>query len=276
MIEIKDSYEEMNPEEREDALFREIMKKTLDYEIAEAYKDIEESERRGEQIVPDGADERILRAVREEAKRPESWGELEYVPQTTSRHIRKFRPLKYLMTASVAVCMTIAVSVSALAMSPDLRNMLWSVFTTTNEKATDFRLSYSGNEESLASETSTELTDFEVSWLPQGFELINNTNFPDNYIAYKFSDKNDNTIEISRMTGDNSALSIDTEDAVISEANINGQHATISENLDEAGKTQIIITWADKEDGTFYKVTAHGVSESEVLRVANNITDKEN
>lgn len=274
MIEIKDSYEEMNPEEREDALFREIMKKTLDYEIAEAYKGIEEIERRGEQIVPDGADERILRAIREQ--QTESGGEPEYLPQTTSRHVRKLRPLKYLMTASVAVCMTIAVSISALAMSPDLRNMLWSVFTTTNEKATDFKLSYSENEESLASETSTELTDFEVSWLPQGFELINNTNFPDNYIAYKFSDKNDNTIEISRMTGDNSVLSIDTEDAVISEANINGQHATISENLDEAGKNQIIITWADKNDGTFYEVAAHGVSESEVLRVANNITDKEN
>lgn len=104
--------------------------------------------------------------------------------------------------------------------------------------------------------------EYEVTYLPEGFEIISQTITPAG-IDIDYADANNNIIMMSQDVIE-ASISIDTENAEVYSCDVNGYTAMVS-----VKKNKIVVIW--KVDGYFISISGKGVSEDEMLKVARSI-----
>lgn len=175
--------------------------------------------------------------------------------------------VKILNYIAVAVCLTVLLTATALAVSPTLREQILSLLITTSEKSTDFNFLYNGRLESPADYTVGEVQDFTIGWIPEGF-MFEKEERMHSEIIYRFQTVEEQYLTIQKATGEAITFSVDTEDAEVSHIVIHGKSALVSEKQD-----CIIITWAEEETATIFCISGEGVAKEDIIKVARNIQE---
>lgn len=248
-------------EEREDEIFREIMLKVEAYRVQQAEQEIAEYRASGKNIVPDGADERMLRAIREEARRLER--EKNQKPELPHKK-RKLLSLSGMHKRVIAVAAAVAL-VGAVGASADKLDF-FSVNQTERNSITEIK--YSLN-------TLLSPYDYhpsELGYVPDGMEEESeSTEDMSNYIIYKGD--NGSYIDFEKYFIVGQSFSYNSEGAVKETVAVNGDDdAVFSSRTTEDGETENTLIWTDWNSQ--YSIISN-LDKDEMIKIANNVTTSE-
>lgn len=185
--------------------------------------------------------------------------------------VRRFNKKRFAKTASrvaVAACLTVSLTATAFAASPTLRNHVLNLLITTTEQSTDFTFSYDEQTSVLMDYATGEVQDFIIGWLPDEFIFEKEERYSDQ-IIYSFYTTDEKYLSIEKITNTGTTFGIDTEDCQISYVPIRGQSALVSEK-----ENDVILTWAEPDNATFYCVTGEGVEKQDIVKIAQNIQEQ--
>lgn len=246
-------------EEREDEIFREIMLKVEAYRVQQTEREIAEYQASGKNIVPDGADERMLRAIREEAKRLEREKQQELPPKQ-----RKLLRLSGVRRKVIAVAAAVAL-VGAVGASADKLDF-FNVNQTERNSTTEIK--YSLN-------TLLSPYDYhpsELGYVPDGMEEESeSTEDMSNYIIYRGDDGSYIDFEKYFIAGQ--SFSYNSEGAVKETVAVNGDDdAIFSSRTTEDGETENTLIWTDWNSQ--YSIISN-LDKDEMIKIANNVTTSE-
>lgn len=174
------------------------------------------------------------------------------------RHVR--RPFKM---ALVTACLIIALSASATAKS----GLLWSFMVTEGENGTNIEMSYNGDERELDSPTDSLVTDFNVTYVPEGY-TFNYKTISVMDIMYEFISTSAETITITKMSPDAAGVILFNDGDDITYETIDDCEAMVSENKKEKA---VIIAWSNDREMCYNEVVSYGISRVEALKVANGL-----
>ncbi|MBQ8555408.1 MAG: DUF4367 domain-containing protein [Clostridia bacterium] len=157
----------------------------------------------------------------------------------------------------VIICLTLLGSI-ALASSESLRVQLLQLLAVTTEEYTLIRLAPTPEPVEVPQAWQG---DYYLTYLPEGFELKCSSN---RTVQYRSPGEEGLSFYFSSM-GMNGRLLIDSEDATVNDVLINNQPAHLVMK-DET----VTICWAIED--CYFIIDAHGLSKSEVIRIAQNVT----
>lgn len=173
-----------------------------------------------------------------------------YIGVTISRFVSK---------VSVVVFVAMLLFTTAFAVSPTFRANTLNLVVETFYDRTDLRFT---NETVSESEVSEQRN---VGWLPTGYTLESQgTDSRGSWLIYKSDDGGEIILEV--YTSESGILSVDTEDAAVRNIEVQNNDAML---ISEGSGIQIV--WADEEMGAFVSLVGEGLSEAELIKVANNI-----
>lgn len=115
-------------------------------------------------------------------------------------------------------------------------------------------------------ESITQSDGFTVSWIPDGFILESETILPDFVTEYKYISTDDSYFYVMKVIGDGTTFSIDTEDAEMRNIKMHGKDAIFTKKGGE-----ITITWEEPEQAALMRVVAVGISEEELMKIAEGV-----
>lgn len=249
-------------EEQEEAVFYFLMDGLARHESEQ----IEEEERRlresGRIAVPRRLNRRMKRFISRTAERLYR-ERAAAVPAARAapvrvRHVR--RPFKM---ALVTACLIIALSASATAKS----GLLWSFMVTEGENGTNIEMSYNGDERELDSPTDSLVTDFNVTYVPDGYSFTSKI-ISVYQIVYEFTTNNDEFIEIIKMSPDGGGGILDTDGTEITYETVHGCKAMVSEDKEEKA---VIMAWSDDTEMSYYQIVSMGTTRNEIIKMADGL-----
>lgn len=240
--ELRMEQQEMLFEQYEDALFAMWMEPVA---RAEGRRLLEENERLKKD--PSAAvPEAVLRRSR----------------QTIARAFRRrtFSSARYvgkrlLYVAALTVLMCVVLVTAAVAVLPNARETLLNLVVEVLDTNTKFVIGGS----------TENLLPLKAKWLPEGFEISERGN--DSMSAWKTYVSGDDYISVYACYGDNTAHSIDTENAYCEDLTIQGMSAQFTDNGYEKH-----ITIFDERAGKVLDVMGEGVAREDLIKVAENLS----
>lgn len=168
------------------------------------------------------------------------------------------RSLRVAAKAMVAVGILSTLFFTAFATSETVRLNTLNLITEVFEEKTSFY---------FADNTENKTSQIYAEWLPNGFLLSKEECGNDASNSWSiYRNMNDGYIYIVRFEGTGSVVSLDTENAQANTKIINGKPATF---IEKDGELQLI--WATKDETTFIRVLGFGVTEEDLIHVANTV-----
>lgn len=239
-------------EQYEDALFSLIMDEVAE---AEGRKAIEENQRLKESdevVIPEELNRRCKQTI---------------LRKTAKNHLRRYRKGfgKILNKVAIVALMTLLLFTTAFATSESFRVKTLNFVMEVFDDRTEIKF--------VPGDTDTDSTavpEITAGWLPEGFELTH-TDMHEANRVYEYANS-DNTayiaVNIMEMTSVN--MTLDTEDAKTLSHQVQGEDAVM---VDKGHIKQLV--WKLQADGTWYCcVIAESISEEDMLKFANNISEK--
>lgn len=162
--------------------------------------------------------------------------------------------MRALHVAAIVVLICTVLMVTAVAMIPNARETLLNLVVEVLDTNTKFAFTPSENALPL-----------NARWLPEGFELSDRGN--DSMSTWKTYVFEDAYISVYICYGDNTAHSVDTENAYCEDLLIQGIPAQFTDNGYEQHVTILI-----EEEGKVVDVMGAGVSREDLIAVAENLT----
>ena len=160
----------------------------------------------------------------------------------------------------IAACMVLVIGISApfaIANIEAIRVKVMKLLIEIQEDHTDLSLV---EDESASFVVPKEWRgEFFPSYIPEGFEVVKLFSHVD---VIDFEDASGDFIEFDEFTED-SATGLDTEDAVLSYATVNGVTSLV---VEKNGKTT--VTWSE---GNHYFIVISSLAKQEVLRIADSV-----
>lgn len=107
----------------------------------------------------------------------------------------------------------------------------------------------------------------ELGWLPEGYELSDASNWTKAIYIAEYTNSEDLRVIISSYEGSSTSMSVDCMDAEINrETTVNGYQGVYIKK----GTRQTVV-WGDTDNDLIYKLTADSVSESDFIRILDNV-----
>lgn len=147
---------------------------------------------------------------------------------------------------------------TAFAVSPTFRTNVLNLVIETFYDRTNLRFTNNSGG------TVVEETHGNIRWLPDGFELKSHSEDSKGSWSTYCSD-NGGEIMIETYYGENGMLSLDTEGADVQNVTIQALNAML---ISEDDVLQIV--WADERNGVFVSIIGMGISEADMIKVADN------
>ena len=192
-------------EQHEDALFALLMEDVAQREGQQALDEMEALARDRAFSIPSGADRACRKTIRS------------YYTGSRYRTVRRlsFRILN--KVAIIALILILALT-TAFAASPTVRRAVLNYVIRIYDDHTDF----SFVEEFDQSTSKVKPIEFEVAWIPDGFELMEE--YSDEISAWQiYQDSSAREIQISIMRGVNQVASLNSENGSMQEVFVGGQ-----------------------------------------------------
>lgn len=237
---------ELLHEQYEDALFALLMDAVADSEGAKALEENSRLQAEPHFQMPDSVDSRSLQTIHR------------HFAKLKRRSVQKYTA-RALGKAMIAVGVASTLFFTAFATSETVRANTLNLISETFVEKTRFH--FSDNQEDPV------VPQISAGWLPDGFELSIDESGNDGTNSWStYKDNKSGFIQITYINGDGSTVSLDTEETHVIKNEINGQKATI---IKKDNETQII--WGIERDATFIRVLGLGITEEDLIHVANTV-----
>ena len=234
----------------EEMLFRLMANKYVAHENERLEKMVEEAEETPEQEVD------IEKIYKRE----------EYKKGKAKRQVRLYRAGSILMIVFAAM-------IASFVTMPTVRAAVFDFFYKVEKDHTDVSAEQEGYVYSAKDETGERNPfhirlekEYEITYLPKGF-FITLDHKDAVGIDREYTDSNDNLIMYSQ-TAEETAMSLDTENADVKNIDINGKTAMMTVKKEKQSST-IGIVW--KMNSCFISITFLNVNEEEALKVARSV-----
>lgn len=256
-------------EEYEDALFALLIGEAMstyqeEAEVLEQTADVE---------IPKDVDERLRKFI------------ATYQPEKSKKPRAHRRSMKQVLRhTAIAAAAAVCITGTAFAAFPDFKIAVYNLCINARDGMMDFNFEADDETTSVqhTSETIAPEDDFVVGWLPEGFYQDGDPLIMEGFIT-EYSYLSDSMpkeeaelkafIHISKTMGDATTTSIDTEDCDVRDVMVGDTQAvfTSKRTLDE-----ISLTWQVGEKSELMRIVASGISEDDLIKIAQNIqTTKE-
>lgn len=239
-------------EQYEDALFSLIMDEVAETEGRKAIEENQRLKESGEVVIP----EELNRLCKQTIRR-----------KTAGKHLKRYGKGfgKVLNKVAIVALMALLLFTTAFATSESFRVKTLNFVMEVFDDRTEIKF--------VPGDTDTDSTavpEITAGWLPEGFELTH-TDMHEANRVYEYANS-DNTayiaVNIMEMTSVN--MTLDTEDAKTLSHQVQGEDAVM---VDKGHIKQLV--WKLQADGTWYCcVIAESISEEDMLKFANNISEK--
>lgn len=238
--------EELN-EQREELLFAALMEEVAASEGRKAREENRRLQNDPSAAVP----EPVLKRCRKVIRREFNARNARVAAKTAARLFNK---------VAVIVAIISLLCAAAFALSPKFRadsmNLLMEVF----EDKTYLHFT------SSTADTSGGTQLLTPNWVPEGYELeLEDTTEPT--IRYKYLNGVGQFIEITKFESEKLTLSVDTDDTNLQYINMQGVTAVLTED-----DNIIMVSWADEESLAMITVKSNGLSQDELLKIAENLS----
>lgn len=235
-------------ENYEDALFSLLMDEVATSEGKKAIELNERLKNDPSAKVPEDVDRRCLQTIRRA------------FAVRRAREVGHFT-VKALGKVAMAAGIAAMLFVGAFAASETLRVNTINYLIETFDDSVDFH--FERNE----ADANASLPNIEVGWLPDGYVLQEQESGNDELgIWYTYRSSSNGLIMINFYVGDGTILSVDNDDAEISDIEINGIKATLV--LDN---NQCQIIWSTSNDDKLLSIVGRNITTEDMIHVAENI-----
>lgn len=231
-------------EQYEDALFAMMMGELASREGEKALEENKRLQDDPAAAVPGQIDRKCMQTIRGHFRK---------------NHIRKARRTarKALGIAAMVFGIFSALFVGAFALSETVRANTMNLVMEAFKERTDFYFIPS---------TTNVIPRLEAQWIPEEYVLADDgSNKMSSWFTYRNSEGN--YIRGRYVIGEGQIISIDTEDAEVSHPEIQGTEALLVKK-----ENKLHITWGNANISGFIEVFSDGLSEDELIRVAQNVT----
>lgn len=231
-------------EQYEDALFAMMMGELASREGEKALEENKRLQDDPAAAVPGQIDRKCMQTIRGHFRK---------------NHIRKAgrTARKALGIAAMVFGIFSALFVGAFALSEDVRLGTMNLVVKTFSGNTDFY---------FAPFTNDKIPQIKAGWVPEGF-ILNSEGSNEMSSWFVYGNDNGQYIRGRYTLIDGQVVSFDTEDVNVKQLQIGTAEATLT---NKEGKVQ--ITWASIENNGFITVFSDGLSEEELIQVAQNAT----
>ncbi len=187
------------------------------------------------------------------------------VRTTTAAVRRKTRPL--LRYAAAAIAVISILFTSAVAAMPELRRDMLNFVVQVYEDSTTYSLS--------GLRPPTPIHEIKAGWLPDGYGLADERTTPMSRTnLYQTDDGKEIEIYVADMSG--AGISVDTEDTVVTDIELNGHTVTtiFKKGLDGYGEPyeRSVVVWIDQVHSWYIEVSSHDESIETMLQVSEAVT----
>ena len=175
------------------------------------------------------------------------------------------RVLRY---AAATIAVVSLLFTTAFAAVPEFRNHVLNLVVQTYEDSTDY---------TLGGGPSTPIHKITAGWLPEGYELVDESTTPTiRTNLYQTEDGKEIEISVSDLSA--CTVSLDTEDAVVTEITVNGHTGTtiFKKGLDGYGEPyeRSVVVWFDETNNWLIEVFSKNESVETLMQVAKDLTVK--
>lgn len=175
--------------------------------------------------------------------------------------------LWFYRAAAVAAVLLLALNISIVTV-PAMRGWVWDFITQINPDRTAIKSTESDVKEEVTRNEGIDRRIFDkeygITYLPEGFNIASETK-NSRGINIDYCDANGNVILFKQKAAQGDVY-IDTEDATVSEIDINGYTAILSEK-----EEKITVYW--QMENYFIGVEGIGVNEQELVKIARSIKE---
>lgn len=223
-----------------------MMRESLRQQGQQALADNERLKQSGEFVIPKTFDRKIRRQIR---------------LHTASRRGRR-AGFKWI---GAAVCASFVMTLTAFAVLPEWRMHAVHWWMQITDESADFHsIEQPSADVGAEAEPPDGLT---VSWVPEGFTLASETVLPNFVTEYRYTAADASYFYVTKITGDGTTFSIDTEDAEIKTVTIQDKDAVFTRKDGEC-----TITWEEAEQGALIRIVAMGIEETELIKIAEGVS----
>lgn len=234
---------ELLEEQYEDALFALLMDEVA---VAEGQKLMEENERLKsdpDAVVPMSTQKKCIRAINR------------YFRKKSTGSIRR-TAWKFVNKVALVALLGMILVTAAFAVSPTFRVGTLNLLVETLGDRTNLQF--------YAEEAST-LPSLEANWIPEGFEF--REEHRGSKVAWlQYINAQQDVIDITIMDGAGRVASFDTENAMVSDIEVQGRSAM----LIEKGEAKQIV-WADAERSLFAQIRGYNISKEAIIKIAEHV-----
>ena len=235
-------------ENYEEALFALLMDEVAVAQGKEALEENERLKRNPDAAVPEQVTKKCLRVIRQCFRREKA----RFAGRATWSIMKKVP-----FVAMLCTCLF----VTAFAVSPQFRadTLNFVMETFEDELVLGFR-SPNGNNEHL----KPSKQKLGAHWIPEGFYLDTEMNEV-TFIYYEYLSET-GYIDITMYLTNSVSAMIDTEDAIVTDININGNRAKMISKLDENH-----IVWGNEEEEYVMEIMTAGLDKESLIKIAENL-----
>ncbi|MDO4286807.1 MAG: DUF4367 domain-containing protein [Eubacteriales bacterium] len=175
----------------------------------------------------------------------------------------------------IVLCAAVILTMTAFAGFPDLKTNLMNLYLEVADGYMDFHFSESDISDTTETESTSDVTsedDFVVTWLPDGFYESEKNYMEDFIVEYKYLSESlpeeEACIAVTKILGDGSTFSIDTEDSEVRNVMVNNTDAIFTR---KKVFNNISLTWRIEGENALMRIVAWGISEEDLIKIAESI-----
>lgn len=230
-------------ERYEDIVFAMMMDELASEQGRAALEENERLQNDPGAAVPEEIDRRCMQTIRSQLRKERA------------RHAGRVT-MKAMGRLAMAFGVLSVLFLGAFAVSEDLRLGTMNLIVETFGKGTDFY---------FAPPSEDEVSQIKAGWVPDGYTL-NDEGLDEMNSWFVYKDADGKNIQGRYVMGEGQLLSMDTQDAEVKYVQIRDAEATLAI---KEGRAQII--WASTEGNGFISIFSNGLSEEEIIQVAQNV-----
>lgn len=175
----------------------------------------------------------------------------------------------------IAVCAAAILTMTAFAAFPDLKINLMNLYLEAADGHMDFHFGESDISDTTEAESISDIPpedDFVVTWLPDGFYESEKNYMEDFIVEYKYLSRSlpeeEACIAVTKVFGEATTFSIDTENSEVRNVMVGNTNAIFTrKNV----FNDISLTWRIEGENALMRVVAWGISEEDLMKIAENI-----
>lgn len=239
-------------ERYEEAMFALLLDDVAEEEGQELLKLAEELNHDPDAAVPEELDQTCKKLISDAVRKEK----LRRTGRVTIRVLRK------VAIVAIAAVMLFAV---AYATIPEFRVGFLNLMLTITDDGTDLTLH--SDESGSLQDSNSVVWHYTMPEIPAEYELI----IYDESEAgrtYRYETEDGKAIVIDMTPNSGTIYSVDTEDAVVTDVNINGYAGICSEKI---AFQDVIIAWADTDHAVFFSIWSNTLDKETVLDMAEAI-----